>query len=481
MLDAIIIVAGINCNKTKMGGWGFIVYEIEKQTKYKLTERVAKSNLLFDNYYLSSYGVNRQWTLANEGDDTFNVLEVSELYEIFGSTKEPSSLAKAESNGFLEALKFISDKNYKDILVCCDSRYIAQNLQKLLKDLDSEILRRKDGNIISTYDHWSEIVRLILKLNADKVNLKWSWVRDYLPKDLVEYSKILAKKGQALTFNKQDKIEEHYPFGKKKVPQNRIHGFFLQSKMYFIPNIINVTATGERYYFCGNHGSNDEWCGKPKSDSSISVFIMKELDPVIELVTKIKRDYSPNAKGQIIRLNNIKTASVRNEIITHHKNLMLFDSTNGDLYDYAGRLLVLEQNPPFLFFKLYEELESLYEKLNTFMMNKKDENVFYIDITDRIYDTVRNRKVVSSDLKNNKYVDIKIPRLDVTVTLTLKIELITDLGLSRIAPENPVVRLYIERVGPILYKYYVYIQTSKATGLFTATDANSIFLPPKND
>ena len=127
-------------------------------------------------------------------------------------------------------------------------------------------------------------------------------------------------------------------------------GFFCQSRLYFIPNMLNITANGECYYFCGNHGKNDEWCGKPKSDSSISVFIMKDLDPAIELVMKIKRSYSPNNKGQIIRLDNIKTSAVRNEIITHHKNLMLFDSENGDLYDYSGRLLVLEQNPPFLFF-----------------------------------------------------------------------------------------------------------------------------------
>ena len=227
MLDAIVIVAGVSCNKSKMGGWGFSVYDIKGSSQYEMNQNVKNRNLLFDNYYLSSYGVNRQWKPAENAEETFTVLEVSELYETFGSTTEPSSLAKAESHGFLESLKFISDRKYKNVLICCDSRYIAQNLHKLLKNIESEILRRKDGNIISTYDHWSEIVKIVLELNSNKVNLKWSWVRDYLPKDLVEYSKILAKKGQALTFNKQDRIEERYPLGRKRIEENRVHGFFL--------------------------------------------------------------------------------------------------------------------------------------------------------------------------------------------------------------------------------------------------------------
>ena len=131
---------------------------------------------------------------------------------------------------------------------------------------------------------------------------------------------------------------------------------------------------------------------------------------------------------------------------------------------------------------MYKKLEELYDKLNLFLLDRKEENIIYIDITNRIYDiTKNNRKVLSSVFKNNKYIDIEIPQLKTKVTLTIGIELLPDLGLKRIAPENPIVRLYIEKVGPILYKYYVYIQTDKATGLFTGTDANSIFLSPETD
>ena len=67
-----------------------------------------------------------------------------------------------------------------------------------------------------------------------------------------------------------------------------------------------------------------------------------------------------------------------------------------------------------------------------------------------------------------------VEKLNQEVTLTIGLELLCDMGLRRITNENPIVRLYIEKVGPILYKYYVYIKTDKACGLFTTTYANSI-------
>ena len=478
MYDAVVIVAGVSCNKSKIGGWGFSAYDVSESITYSGNFDTVVKNKLIDGYYLSNYGVNRKWKVAeNESDENLKVLKVRELIETFGATEEPASVAKSESLGFLEAIKLIDERHWKKVLLCCDSRYVAQNLDKLLKSNDAMILKRKDGKNITTYDVWSEATLVILKLLSKGVNIKWQWIQDNLPKDLTEYSKILAKKGQALAFNKKDKSIESYPEGKKKVPENKCHGFLLQSRMYFIPSNINVTEDGRRYYFCGNHGDKDEWCGKPKSDSTMSVFILDELDPVMELLMGIKREYSNNHNGQVIKLDNVRWASTRHEIISYHKDLMIYDSVTGNIENYAGKEFLQERRPPYLFFRLFEKLNNLYHKLNDYNNDILKEETFYIDITDKMYvKDKRGNKTLNKHFITSKYIKIPIDKLKTEITLTTGVELLPDMSLKRIASENPIVRLYIERVGPILYKYYVYIKTNKASGLFTTTDANSIFL-----
>ena len=479
MFDVIIVIAGVSCGKTKIGGWGFSAYHIKDQKKYRMVNDPRLKEKLIGGYYLSSLGVNRKWTLADDNEEHFTVLEVADLHEVAGAVPTPSTLALAESHGFLEAMKLVNDMGWKRVLVCCESRYVASNLEKLIKVIHSNAPPKNHKQ--SDHSLWDELTQIILKLNSEKVNIKWQWINDFLPRVMAEYSKLLAKKGQALSYNRKDKIEEIYPFGKKKVPENKSHGLLSQARMYFIPNQMPyVTADNKHYYLCGNHGTNENWCGKPKSDSTISVVVLDEVDPVIDLVTKIKKEYSGNDIGQIIRLDNLKTAAVRNEIISHHKDLTLHDPDSGNLYDYAGRVLVFERNPPMLFFKLHNQLIDLYHKLSEITTIEYSDNIFKIDITDKIFDkTARGAKVISSTFKQHKYVDIMVEALNKQVTLTLGIELPSDLGLRRIAPENPIVQLVIEKVGPLLYKYYLYIKSNKAEGLFTTTDANSIFIEPK--
>ena len=478
MFDVIIVIAGVSCGKTKIGGWGFSAYHIKDQKKYRMMNDPRLKERLIGGYYLSNLGVNRKWTLADENEEHFTVLEVADLYEVAGAVPTPSTLALAESHGFLEAMKLVEDKRWKNVLVCCDSRYVATNLEKLIKVINSDTPPKTDAN--REHSLWKDLTQVILRLESKRVNIKWQWVNDFLPRTMSEYSKLLAKKGQALSYNSRDRMEEVYPFGKKKIPENRSHGLLSQSRMYFIPNSMPyVTSGNKHYYLCGNHGTNESWCGKPKSDSTISVVVLDEVDPVIDLVTKIKKECSGNDIGQIVRLDNIKTAAVRNEIITYHKDLILHDPDSGNLYDYAGRVLIFERNPPMLFFKLHNQLIDLYHKLSEITTVGHSDNISKIDITDRIYDrTARGAKVISSTFKQHKYVDIRVEALDKQVTLTLGIELPSDLGLRRIASENPIVQLVVEKVGPLLYKYYLYIKTNKAEGLFATTDANSIFIEP---
>lgn len=476
MYDAIVVISGSNCNKTKFGGWGVSVYEISEAIGFDVVINEKIESELVDGFYLSNFGINRKWKLADKNStEVLNVLKIRELTEVFGPSDNPSSLAKAESLGFLEAIKIIYENHWQNILIYCDSRYVAQNLNKLIKSSDSNVLKRKDGSNISAYDSWSEIIYIVLKLLSKKINLKWKWIENSLPKKIADRNKMLSKKGQALAVNKKQKCIDVYKEGKIFVPENKCHGFLLQSRMYFIPAIINVTNSNKRYYFCGDHGDNDSWCGKPKSDSTMSVFILDELDPVIELITSMKRVDRVNHNGQVIKLDAIKYSNARNEITSYGKDLLIHDSISGNIVNYDQKEIVLEQRPPYLFFRLYEQLEELYHKLDKYESNSLEDGTFYFDITDKIY--TKNKKgicTLNDHFNTSKYIKIMVEKLNQEVTLTIGLELLCDMGLRRITDENPIVRLYIEKIGPILYKYYVYIKTDKACGLFTTTYANSI-------
>ena len=61
MYDAIVVISGSNCNKTKFGGWGVSVYEISETIGFDVVINEKIESELVDGFYLSNFGINRKW------------------------------------------------------------------------------------------------------------------------------------------------------------------------------------------------------------------------------------------------------------------------------------------------------------------------------------------------------------------------------------------------------------------------------------
>ena len=485
MSHAIIIICANVDHKNKLGGYGLHIHEYTNIDYYTVKQTNAIESRLIDGVYLSSDGVSKSWQKSDEQKEALKTADISVSYEVSGAVEE-ASLSKSESAGFLHALEFMLEKNYESATIYCDSRYVAEHLDKLYKNKDTVVLKRKDGSNISTYDLWNEITRIVLLFICNNTPIKWRWAQNNVPKEKLAYCKLLAKKGLALACNRQKELVLTYPKGKKKPSESKCHGFLTQSRLYFIPAISNKTNSGKSFYYCGEHESKSKsnkgdllrWCGKPRSESTISAFILNESDPVLDIImNRVIQSQIGFRNGRIIKLDAIKTSETR-EAIIHYGNKLLIDDddTNGINY-YTRSAICVEQKPPYLFFSFYEKLDSLYRRLNRYACGDLDEITTSYDITDLVY-TIDKKGTysISKTLFTKKCINVAIKEYNVDITLTMGIDLLNDLGLKRIAKENPIVKLYIEKTGPNTIRYFVYIKTDKAVGLFTTTHSNIIFL-----
>ena len=485
MSHAIIIICANADHKNKLGGYGVHIYEYDDIAYYTVKPTSAISAKLIDGVYLSSDGVSKSWPIGDKHKDALKTAVISNSHEISGAVND-ASLSKSESAGFLHALEYILDKGYESATIYCDSRYVAEHLEKLYKNKDTMVLKRKDGSNISTYNLWSEITRIVLIFMSNNTRITLRWAQNNVPKEKIEYCKLLAKKGLALAFNNHKTLIQSYPKGKKKPSESRCHGFLTQSRLYFIPAISNKTSSGKRFYYCGEHESRSKsnkgdllrWCGKPRSESTISAFILNEPDPVIDsIIDRVVQSQIGFRNGRIIKLDAIKTAETRDTIIEHGDKLLINDSDTNGINYYTRSAICVEQNPPYLFFSFYEKLDSLYRRLNRYACDETDEATICYTITDLVYSIDKKGTYqISKALFTKKCINVAIKEYSVDITLTMGIDLLNDLGLKRIAKENPIVKLFIEKTGPNTIRYFVYIKTDKAMGLFTTTHSNIIFL-----
>ncbi len=485
MLNAIIIISACVDHKYKLGGFGVHIFEYENIDYFDVVINGTIKSKLINNHFLSSDGIPKAWKKSNNDKNALKAIDVRFSHEASGGISE-GSLSKAESAGFLKALKIIDEKKYQSVTIYCDSRYVAEHLEKLYKNKETMVLKRKDGSNIASYELWNEITRLVLMLLSANINIKWQWAQNNIPKEKIEYCKLLAKKGLALAFNKKEDLLLSYPLGKKKPVESKSHGFLTQSRLYFIPAISNITQSGKRFYYCGEHESKSKsnkgdllrWCGKPRSESTMSVFILNEPDLVIDtIINKAVTSNRGFNNGRIVKLDAIKTSEVRQTILDYSDSLLIEEIDTNSINYYTRNVICVEQSPPYLFFSFYEKLNGLYNRLNQYACGKEDEITLCYEITNRVYDiTSKGAYFISKSLFTKKCINVFIKEYNINITLTMGIDLLNDLGLKRIAKENPIVKLYIEKFSPNIIRYFVYIKTDKAIGLFTTTHSNVIFL-----
>lgn len=432
-------------------------------------------------------------------------VSVLKYFDGYGSHKEPGTNNVAEMLAAYNALSKFSDytqDNYavKSITVKTDSEYVRKGITEYSKHWIKNNWIRSDGTPVPNKELWKTLLEKVdtIKLNNIDVNVIWveghqkdvtNGSPDKLGNDIADklatIARIGSETGHHVTSIKTSPSEAYWKL------ENNTNPLFFNKRLYF--NTLRHSQHSGVYYL-GDHSKEDDHLGKKFGDGAYSVVILKEEEPVLEMVRKHQTSMTGDMDAIImVRLDQLFSPSVYKDIEEHgHVSLVRKDQNSLDLYTLDKQPLTKEMKPPRLAMRAIDCLSTLRAILDNYI-NKSDTNLCETDVTATFYEdqvkTTKKEVITQKVLKSNFVVgfgslevsvDFKSGRdnnriVQSPVNLTLGIDIASRNSLKKLEALDVKVVVVTWREVLDVYRYATVILSKDGTCISAGMYSNTIF------
>lgn len=412
------------------------------------------------------------------------------VYDGWGSFKEDITNNIAEVTAAFEGVKLAISKGVTDLTLKSDSQYMLDGITKNCKQWVKNNWLRKDGEPVANKDIWKNFYSYI-KDNTDNIKINWKWVKGHAGNAGNEWADrnaslgvIASQKSEVVSFLKDCPAKKHNTF---KVPDyNRM---FSHARWYFNSNVGGPLKTkdGLYIYHCGNHGKVDELIGKPASDTTHSVLMLKEPEPVLEHIRNYQDILVPGDDSTVMvaRLDNIFGGKIYNDILENGFLHMQPNRRTRDIINVDETPVTNEARPPRLAYNLLEMLSNLEHRLSDFRQGITSPTEHSTDVTSLLYDvpdetSKKSKYMFSSEIPNTvKFLEMDIryclaggEESGTKLKLTLGIDLPSRNALSAMTKLKPKVHILTWAESDKGFRYATVIETECGIGIWTAGHSN---------
>jgi ribonuclease HI len=480
------------CDNTEIAGWGIHGYFFHAEPAKQGTGN-PKALPTLQGYLMGKSG---------KPDIT-----LTHYVDAFGSVTENATNNVAEAMASYNALKIVKDTGLRNVTLIKDSQYALQGFDKWMYDWQKNNWTRKDGQPVSNIGLWKQIYALKAELTAEGVTFKTQWVKGHSGDLGNDRADELASAGKACARNKNPResfrIVDAKGFWNTKSERNRM---FSLPNWYFAGYLQDTVEGREAYrgrhlYYIGTIRDDIELIGKAIADASFAVLLLKETDPVLDIVREGTQDmYVGRPQGVMVGyLDQIFKSSMYENILDFGRDLLLKDRRNRRLMTRDKKLLLHETDPPGLSFRLMDHLGSLEDRLRDYLKIKDGvavgkalkSHLGTSDITDILYEKSEAKNKVSVKLKNTitsgtrslkvpaKYRNEQGEDKEILVTLTLAQDLPERNTLAALANPEIKVTLLTWPESSRAIRFAVIIESNDDVGIWAGPYANMQMLPLK--
>lgn len=419
----------------------------------------------------------------------------------YGSLIPESTNNEAEVTALLEALQVAIEQKVSSVMFVVDSKYALNGLLNWSRKWQRNGWVRPDTTPVANAGLWQAILAAVDVLEGRGTVINTRWVRGHsgdLGNETCDYfasaNIIAGRKGLKL---REVFYSEAKGYWAAKSTYNRM---FSHPYWYFNTNVggTQVAPDGRVVYYLGDHGSEDDFCGKKISDASFSVLFLKERDPVMEMLTKYQDSLDTGGFNSLVvgRLNTIFSSKAYAELERYGDQFLQCKNWGKmDLFmpgDESPAQLTKDLKPPRIAFRVMQSMAVMENMLLEFISDKAvcvpiGHAFIHHDITDVFYETeVKKNKSVK---KLRSTINSALKRIEIEapyhtgvksgqfkLPITIGMDIANRNTLSALAANNPKVYLITWRESDIAFRYATIIKTDDDIGIWAGIYSNICLL-----
>lgn len=413
----------------------------------------------------------------------------------WGSFTEALTNNYGELCGACEALELALEQDAMLVTLRTDSEYVCKNLQFAFNWRKNN-WTKSDGRPPGNVELWKRLLTAYESLKAKGAQVSLEWNRGHNGNFGNEIADVLAYIGMRHSSNGIEKKEIKLTDaqGYWKYETNR-HAFFNHRRMYFNSQIEHF-ATGE-YYF-GEHGTDDDMCGKRMADGAFSLVRMKQPDPALEALRRYTCDIANGVNSiMLARLDYLYRSDIHKQITQWGPLTMMRPRSDRlDLEGHDEEPLMKELREPIIAQRAIDAIRALGMTLDDYLA--KEHYLTVTDLTPILYETtIEKKKDVEKRITKLRAefkvgyadlpADILFKRPDgtldqVNIKLALGIDMLDRNALRRLEDDEPVVKVVTWSEDPQAFRHATIIETKDGIGIWAGYFSNlRIILPKKAD
>lgn len=420
-------------------------------------------------------------------DGPIPAVTVTEYVDGWGSIIPESTNNISELKAAIRAAEVALERKVRHVLFNVDSRYVLDGITEWYKGWERNNWLTQGGKEVANQSYWKELVAAVRALEASGCTLEWKWVKGHDGEIGNEKADDHASWGVIAGFNGVD--QEDIRFTKSTgywSPKAEVNRMFAQSKWYFNTGAATVPMSpcGRHVYHLGEHGTEDDFLGKPMPDATYSVIYLKEPEEVLEKVRMHQRSLDPYHFDRFVigRLENLFRPTTYLDTKTYGTIFFQRINQKYDLFDPNEVPLTRDLDPPRLAFNMVGVLTTLEGLLDNVVAGKAD-NCVITDITDHLYDREEKAKKVVMKLKGTITTSTKSLSLPIhydtgksegclDTTLTVGLDTPTRNSLAALASQNPTVRVVSWKESDNAFRYATVVETDDDAGIWAGFYSN---------
>ena len=478
------------CRPTNPGniGWGVHGYLYENEE--------PKKGAGHPTHILTTSGYVPKVAKVKEG---YKEVKVIKYFDFFGSSLDQQSNNVAELEATRNALERSIDHDVKTVTIYTDSEYVRRGVEEWSPTWIRRNWIKSDGQPVPNAEYWKKLINALNALIEKGVEVSIKWVKGHSNVLGNEIADKLATIGAMYSIRRavRGEFKTSPPEGYWKITSEK-HPFISSKRMYF-NTIASSQVPGE--YYLGDHGRDDDLLGKKISDGSYSIIQLETPDPILEKLRSYQTDIAYDIDSIIIaRIDKIYSPETYQEIIDYEEGAFVrANAYSLDINCLDGKPLTKELRPARLAMRAIEALTYLKEKLNIFKLEESTPSINNTnllnfksqDITDIFYEKEIKikKKVEETSLKLKAKYNVGFSALqvktniikdgkehEISLTLTLGIDLPERNGLKRLEELNPSFHLITWNEGPNSIRYAVIAKSENNYGIWAGVYSNLVFI-----
>lgn len=417
----------------------------------------------------------------------------------------------AEIRGLILALKTILKHQAQSTLIFCDSQYTIVGFTKALAAWKKQNYLKNDGTEVSNRSLWELVDQLKEEIDENGYHVEMRWIKGHKGHLGNECSDKFAKLGAAKTSRHLIHIEDREETILLTEASNDYwkaeetpHPLLAETKRFLWNpkrHAIGLNDQGQYFYHLINLGDKqlNEHIGKNVSDSAYAVVHLNEPDQVIEgykqiQLTHLKTHGYLEDITVVANLDELTDKKSYSDYLKYQEEVIIASRKHRpDIKRYDNKFVTEIMHPKFLSTRAVDALT----RLNQMLVEKREstlmqEDSLLIDFTGSLYEEnfkvdKKTKETVSLGLKLKKEFSNGVTGFDLDLSshlenkkihLTFGMDLPRRNILKRIEGFQPKLELYLEKVDPLFYRYYIFL-TLELTGeraVYCASHANTLFM-----